>query len=109
MKKPQGETRKWVRQKQAQKSKAPAKKELGKKQLVEVLISEGRHEDFLGGAKKRRQDVVMEDASASSLEVVLENQHRLAQRKSLVGIVGGWGISVQFEPCQGSFCWRTPM
>jgi hypothetical protein len=52
---------------------------LGKRQLVEVVVSEGNPEDILGGEKKRRQDIVMEDIATTEPEVVLENQHRLAQ------------------------------
>ncbi|CAJ2638125.1 unnamed protein product [Trifolium pratense] len=81
--------RKWTRKKAgpSKKGKKTTKKEieLGKRQLVEVMVSEGNPEDLVGGGKKRRQDIVMEDVNATVTvtatepEVVLENQHRLDQ------------------------------
>jgi hypothetical protein len=75
--------RKWTRKtaRARKKSSESMQKEieLGKRQLVEVVVSEGNPEDILGGEKKRRQDIVMEDIATTEPEVVLENQHRLAQ------------------------------
>jgi hypothetical protein len=83
LKKGQTKTRKWVRQKgvrkQKEKSLLAADKELGKRQLVDVTISEGNPEDFLGSDKKRKQDVDMVDSNAQLQEVVLDDQHRLQQ------------------------------
>jgi hypothetical protein len=83
LKKGQTKTRKWVRQKgvrkQKEKSLVAADKELGKRQLVDVTISEGNPEDFLGSDKKRKQDVDMVDINAQLQEVVLDDQHRLQQ------------------------------
>ncbi|GAU49029.1 hypothetical protein TSUD_406820 [Trifolium subterraneum] len=74
---------KWVRQKTSRKAKISAtncvEQELGKRQLVEVTISEGNFADILGTDKKRRQDVVMVDNDAQTQEVVLDDQHRLIQ------------------------------
>jgi hypothetical protein len=53
--------------------------ELGKRQLIDVVISEGKYEDLMGSEKKRRQDIVMVDSETNEPEVVLEDQHRLAQ------------------------------
>jgi hypothetical protein len=79
----QNSGRKWTRKKSGARKKCskPTQKEieLGKRQLVEVVVSEGNPEDILGGEKKRRQDIVMEDIATTEPEVVLENQHRLAQ------------------------------
>jgi hypothetical protein len=75
--------RKWVRQKSGTRckgKKAELKEiELGKRHLVDVVISEGKPEELLGSEKKRRQDIVMEDIATNEPEVVLEDQHRLAQ------------------------------
>jgi hypothetical protein len=79
----QNSGRKWVRQKAGtrKKGKKAAKKEieLGKRQLVDVVISEGNPEDIIGGEKKRRQDIVMVDIATFEPEVVLDDQRRLAQ------------------------------
>lgn len=74
----------WVRQTNSRKQK-PSKeqkvlaKETGKRQLVEVQISEGNIEDVMGGEKKRRHDVEMIDSSSQKVEVVLDDQHHRVQ------------------------------
>lgn len=73
----------WTQQKKPRKAKnqdgGKGKKESGKRQLVEVVISEGNIEDIRGGEKKFKGDVVMEDQSNKNEEVVLVDQHRLQQ------------------------------
>ncbi|CAJ2644626.1 uncharacterized protein LOC123882497 [Trifolium pratense] len=75
--------RKWSRKKGARKAKEPDQTQLiadlGKRQLVEVVISEGHPEAILGGEKKRRQEVEMIDTNLTEQKVVLAGQHRLDQ------------------------------
>jgi hypothetical protein len=75
--------RKWVRQKGSKTKKRPSAKaleiELGKRSLVDVIITDGAMEAIRGGEKKKRGDVVMEDCVVSSGTVVLEDQHRREQ------------------------------
>jgi interleukin-1 receptor-associated kinase 1 len=75
--------RKWVRQKSNKPVKAQNTnkliKELGKRQLVEVTISEGTIDQVRGGDKKLKGDVVMEDCDKDAGKVVLDDQHRLEQ------------------------------
>jgi hypothetical protein len=81
--KEKGVRRKWVRHKDGaqKKGKKNMFKEpgMGKRQLIDVVISEGKYEDLMGSEKKRRQDIVMVDSETNEPEVVLEDQHRLAQ------------------------------
>lgn len=76
-----GKQRKWSEQKVTKpkggSSQEKTSKSLGKRQLVDVLISEGNPEDFKFKEKKR-QFVAM-DIEKPEPEVVLEDQHRLKQ------------------------------
>jgi hypothetical protein len=78
--------RKWVRQKSTKPARAKTTsklmKELGKRQLVDVAISEGNIDFIQNGDKKLKGDVVMEECSKPDDnvgKVVLENQHRQDQ------------------------------
>lgn len=50
-----------------------------KRQLVDVMITEGTIEDCLSGEKKRRHKDVNPEIPNSLPEVVLETQHLLQQ------------------------------
>jgi hypothetical protein len=78
--------RKWVRQKSTKPARAKTTsklmKELGKRQLVDVAISEGNIDFIQNGDKKLKGDVVMEECSKPDDnvgKVVLEDQHRQDQ------------------------------
>jgi interleukin-1 receptor-associated kinase 1 len=78
--------RKWVRNKSTKPARTPNAsklvKELGKRQLVDVAISEGNIDFIKNGDKKLKGDVVMEDCNkhdANDGKVVLEDQHRQDQ------------------------------
>jgi hypothetical protein len=51
-------------------------KELGKRSLVDVLVTEGTFEAGWGAEKRKKEDAVMEDPIESSGTVVLDVQHR---------------------------------
>jgi interleukin-1 receptor-associated kinase 1 len=78
--------RKWVRNKSTKPARTPNAsklvKELGKRQLGDVAISEGNIDFIKNGDKKLKGDVVMEDCNkhdANDGKVVLEDQHRQDQ------------------------------
>lgn len=72
--------KKWVRQKstkpQNRKAAKTVVKELGKRSLVEVVVTEGQFEDGWGVDKRNRRDVTMEEPHESTGTVVLDDQHR---------------------------------
>lgn len=76
----EGKGRKWVRQKgdktRKHQSAKKVAKELGKRSLVDVLITEGPLETGWGADKRKKGDAEMEDQIESSGTVVLDVQHR---------------------------------
>ncbi|XP_058771885.1 uncharacterized protein LOC131645226 [Vicia villosa] len=75
--------RKWVRKKPSRKGTSPQNKskilETSKRQLVEVMITEGTIDACGSGDKKRKQESKEEGIKQTVPEVVLETQHRLHQ------------------------------
>ncbi|XP_058754368.1 uncharacterized protein LOC131627544 [Vicia villosa] len=75
--------KKWIRKKGVKKIQGTQSKngtvEHSKRQLIDVMITEGPVEACGSGEKKRRQDSTMEDQKLLLPEVVLEDQHRLSQ------------------------------
>lgn len=78
-----GKGRKWERQQGCRNTKTQKGKkgalELGKRQLVEVVISEGNLEDIRGDYKKIKGDVDKVDSNDKNEEVVLAAQHHQVQ------------------------------
>lgn len=79
----EGKRKKWTRQKVGRKPRetktSKLAKELGKRQLVDVAISEGGINELRGGDKKKKQYVVMVDSSDHVERVVLLDQHHPTQ------------------------------
>lgn len=75
--------RKWTRQKVASATMKPKQgaktKELGKRTLVDVVVSEGALADFRDAEKKFKGDVEIVDIGDKNKEVVLEGQHHRSQ------------------------------
>jgi hypothetical protein len=76
----EGKGMKWVRQKGAKSKKNQSVKkvikELGKRPLVDVVVTEAKFETTWGPDKRQKGDAKMEDPIESTGMVVLENQHR---------------------------------
>jgi len=76
----EGNGKKWVRQKSTKPQNCKAAKtvvkELGKRSLVEVVVTEGQFEVGWGMDKRNRRDVTMEEPIESSGTVVFDDQHR---------------------------------
>ncbi|XP_058733973.1 uncharacterized protein LOC131605657 [Vicia villosa] len=75
--------RKWIRRKSTKKHMSNKQKEKAiessKRQLVDVMITEGTIEDCMSGEKKRRQEEAAPETTNLLPEVVLDTQHRLQQ------------------------------
>jgi len=75
----EGKTKKWVRQKTSKARKNQSDKkvinELGKRSLVEVMVTEGNMEAGWGMDKRTKGDATMVDHIESSGTVVLDAQH----------------------------------
>ncbi|XP_058776207.1 uncharacterized protein LOC131650519 [Vicia villosa] len=78
-----GRKKKWTRRVAPRKgNNSESKKlemEMGKRQLIDVMIIEGDVEGCVSGEKKRKGLGVGEEKSVKEPEVVLDDQHRLAQ------------------------------
>lgn len=76
----EGKGKKWVRQKSGKTKKNQSVKkvikELGKRPLVDVVVTEAKFETVWGPDKRQRGDAEMEEPIESTGTVVLENQHR---------------------------------
>lgn len=76
----EGKGRKWVRQKSGKTKKNQSVKkvikELGKRALVDVVVTEAKFETVWGSDKRQKGDAEMEEPIESTGTVVLENQHR---------------------------------
>ncbi|XP_058726827.1 uncharacterized protein LOC131598223 [Vicia villosa] len=75
--------RKWTRRKPTKQSKVnsgkASKPKIGKRQLVDVMITEGPLDEYVNGDKKRKQAEVEGNHQRLETEVVLDDQHRLHQ------------------------------
>ncbi|CAJ2652060.1 unnamed protein product [Trifolium pratense] len=74
----EGKERKWVRRKVTKpKPQKNAKTigKIGKRSLVDVMVTDGTMEALRGGEKKIRGDVELKDCVASTDKVVLDDQH----------------------------------
>ncbi|XP_058748651.1 uncharacterized protein LOC131621633 [Vicia villosa] len=75
--------KKWTRRQPSRKREAinteKLEVEIGKRQLVDVMITEGEVEECGSGEKKRKGQSAMETSLQKSPEVVLDGQHRLGQ------------------------------
>ncbi|CAK8567291.1 unnamed protein product [Lathyrus sativus] len=77
------QNRKWTRRKTTKEVKSGSgktvKPKLVKRQLVDVMITEGPIEKGILGEKKRKQTATVSEGHNLLTEVVLDDQHRLPQ------------------------------
>lgn len=80
--KKESKARKWSRKKATAPRKSKAKSgslELGKRQLIEVLVTDGTIDEARTVDKKHKGNIEMVDIGNINKEVVLEDQHRRSQ------------------------------